>query len=47
MSLGPCAADYDDEGYQRHVCIEAAAVTTPVKLAAGRTWSGTQTLTAC
>ena len=31
---------------RRFVCVEAAAVQTPVTLGAGRRWSGTQTLTA-
>jgi glucose-6-phosphate 1-epimerase len=41
------AIDDLDPGGERHfVCIEAAAVQTPVTLGAGRRWSGTQTLTA-
>ncbi|HKP16232.1 MAG TPA: D-hexose-6-phosphate mutarotase, partial [Gemmatimonadaceae bacterium] len=31
---------------RRFVCIEAAAVQTPITLGAGRRWAGTQTLTA-
>ena len=31
---------------RRFVCVEAAAVQTPVTLGAGRRWAGTQTLTA-
>jgi glucose-6-phosphate 1-epimerase len=38
--------DLEPGGERRFVCIEAAAVQTPVTLGAGRQWSGTQTLTA-
>ena len=35
-----------DDGYRRMLCIEAAAIDKPVRLDAGRTWLGRQTLTA-
>jgi glucose-6-phosphate 1-epimerase len=38
--------DLDPGGERQFVCIEAAAVQTPVTLGAGRRWCGTQTLTA-
>jgi glucose-6-phosphate 1-epimerase len=38
--------DLEPGGERLFVCIEAAAVQTPVTLGAGRQWSGTQTLTA-
>jgi len=38
--------DLEPGDERRFVCVEAAAVQTPVTLAPGRTWSGTQTLTA-
>ena len=38
--------DLEPGGERRFVCIEAAAVQTPVTLGSGRQWSGTQTLTA-
>lgn len=38
--------DFGDEEYQGMVCVEAGAVTSPVRLEPGRTWLGTQTLTA-
>jgi glucose-6-phosphate 1-epimerase len=38
--------DLEPGGERHFVCIEAAAVQTPVTLGAGRQWSGTQTLTA-
>ena len=39
-------ADLEPGDERRFVCIEAAAVQTPVTLAAGAVWTGTQTLTA-
>lgn len=43
-----CAAmpDLEPNDYQRFVCVEAATVGTPVRLAPGERWEGTQTLTA-
>jgi glucose-6-phosphate 1-epimerase len=38
--------DLEPGDERRFVCIEAAAVQTPVTLAAGHAWTGTQTLTA-
>jgi glucose-6-phosphate 1-epimerase len=38
--------DLEPGDERRFVCIEAAAVQTPVTLGAGRRWAGTQTLTA-
>ena len=38
--------DLDPGGERQFVCIEAAAVQTPVTLGAGQRWAGTQTLTA-
>jgi glucose-6-phosphate 1-epimerase len=32
-------------GFRRMLCVEAAAVATPVALAPGETWSGRQSLT--
>ncbi|NGY05331.1 D-hexose-6-phosphate mutarotase [Solimonas terrae] len=38
--------DLDDGGWQRMLCIEAAAIGEPVELQPGQAWSGTQTLEA-
>ena len=38
--------DLEPGDERRFVCIEAAAVQTPITLGAGRQWAGTQTLTA-
>ena len=38
--------DFGDEEFQGMVCVEAGAVASPVRLEPGRTWHGTQTLTA-
>jgi glucose-6-phosphate 1-epimerase len=38
--------DLEPGDEKRFVCIEAAAVQTPITLGAGRRWAGTQTLTA-
>jgi len=43
---GAALADLDREGYKRMLCIEAAAVGSPIILAPGATWSGTQTFEA-
>ena len=37
-------ADMEVEGYRRFVCLEAAAIGTPVQLAPNESWRGTQTL---
>lgn len=44
--LTRCAAlaDMEPTGYQRMVCIEAAAITNPPTVAPGSTWVGTQEL---
>ena len=39
-------ADLEPEGYRRFVCVEAAAVRTPIRLAPGERWQGMQTLVA-
>jgi glucose-6-phosphate 1-epimerase len=39
-------ADLEPEDYQRFVCVEAAAVRTPIRLAPGERWQGMQTLIA-
>lgn len=38
--------DLPDDGYQFMVCIEAAAIAQPVRLEAGKSWSGSQILKA-
>lgn len=38
--------DLDDGGWRRMLCIEAAAVGTPIQLAPGQAWRGSQTLEA-
>ena len=38
--------DLEPGDERRFVCIESAVIQTPVTLAAGRAWTGTQTLTA-
>ncbi len=38
-------ADLPDDGYRHMLCVEAAAVDTPVALAPGETWQGWQQLT--
>ncbi len=42
-----CAAlaDMPADGHKQMLCVEAAAVETPVRLAAGEGWAGMQTLT--
>ena len=37
-------ADMDDDGYQHMVCVEAAAIATPVKLFPNEQWQGSQRL---
>ncbi len=39
-------ADMEPEGYLRFVCIEAAVVARPIRLAPGGKWQGTQILSA-
>lgn len=41
---GAALADLETEGYRRLVCIEAAAIGTPVQLAPGESWRGAQIL---
>ncbi len=38
--------DMEAEGYQRFVCVEAAAIQEPIKLDPGETWRGVQRLVA-
>jgi len=38
-------SDMPDNGYRHMLCIEAAAIGTPVELAPGDLWEGSQTLT--
>ena len=38
--------DLDDGGWRRMLCIEAAAIGTPIQLAPGQSWHGSQTLEA-
>jgi glucose-6-phosphate 1-epimerase len=37
-------ADLETEDYRRFVCVEAAAVGAPIRLAPGERWQGTQTI---
>jgi glucose-6-phosphate 1-epimerase len=37
-------ADLDAEGYRKFLCVEAAAIGMPIRLAPGVRWSGTQRL---
>lgn len=39
-------SDLEPDDYQRFVCVEAGAIGTPVNLAPGERWQGTQTLVA-
>ncbi|WP_036517635.1 D-hexose-6-phosphate mutarotase [Nevskia soli] len=41
---GAALSDLDQGGYRNFLCVEAAAVGIPVKLAPGARWSGTQRL---
>jgi glucose-6-phosphate 1-epimerase len=43
---GAALADLEPGGYARFVCVEAAAIGTPIELARGEQWTGSQTLTA-
>ena len=43
---GASLPDLDPGGWLRMLCVEAAAVGTPVQLAPGERWTGQQTLTA-
>lgn len=43
---GAALADLDPDGYRRFVCIEAATVGRPLRLAPGQRWTGMQTLVA-
>jgi glucose-6-phosphate 1-epimerase len=43
---GATLGDLEPEGYRRFVCIEAAAIGQPVRLASGEGWQGSQTLSA-
>ena len=38
-------ADMEPDGYQRFVCVEAAAAASPINVAPGETWNGEQSLT--
>jgi glucose-6-phosphate 1-epimerase len=40
-------ADMQDEGYRNMVCVEAAAIATPVVLQPGEAWRGLQRLQLC
>ncbi|MCV2353224.1 D-hexose-6-phosphate mutarotase [Paucibacter sp. B2R-40] len=42
-----CAAlaDMPADGYKQMLCVEAAAIETPLRLGAGESWAGMQTLT--
>jgi glucose-6-phosphate 1-epimerase len=44
--VGARIGDLQSDGYQRYVCIEAAAVSRPVKLSPGERWEGCQILVA-
>lgn len=44
--LSATLPDMPDDGYRRMLCIEAATIDQPVRLDAGRSWLGRQTLTA-
>ncbi len=37
-------ADLESDGYRRFVCVEAAVIAAPVRLAPGERWQGAQTL---
>ncbi|MCX7218266.1 MAG: D-hexose-6-phosphate mutarotase [Burkholderiales bacterium] len=41
---GSSLSDLEPDGYQRMLCVEAAAVMQPVHLAAGAAWSGSQSI---
>lgn len=41
---GSSLSDLEPEGYQRMLCVEAASIMQPVRLAAGEAWSGSQSM---
>lgn len=41
---GSSLSDLEIGGYQRMLCVEAAAIMRPIQLAAGMAWSGSQSL---
>ncbi|MFZ6751384.1 D-hexose-6-phosphate mutarotase [Undibacterium sp. Ren11W] len=41
---GSSLSDLEPDGYQRMLCVEAAAIMQPVHLAAGTAWSGSQSM---
>ncbi len=41
---GSTISDLEPDGYQRMVCIEAAAILRPIQLAPGMSWSGSQSV---
>jgi glucose-6-phosphate 1-epimerase len=43
---GASLADLEPDGYRRFVCVEAAVIAAPVRLAPSEHWQGTQTLVA-
>ena len=43
-ALSQKLADMDDDGYRYMVCVEAAAIASPIILRPGETWQGTQVL---
>ena len=43
---GATVGDLEPDGYRRFVCLEAAVIGTPMRLASGQRWQGTQTLVA-
>jgi glucose-6-phosphate 1-epimerase len=43
---GAALADLEPDGWQRMLCVEAAVVGTPVRLAPAERWEGSQTLVA-
>lgn len=43
---GASLSDLEPDGYLRFVCVEAAVIAAPVRLAPDERWQGTQTLVA-
>lgn len=41
---GSTMRDLETDGYQRMLCVEAAAICRPIQLSAGMAWSGSQSL---
>lgn len=41
---GASLSDLEPQGYDRMLCVEAAAIMHPLQLAPGKSWSGSQTL---